>query len=189
MSSSPHSANLDQTNGPAPWYKQFWPWFLIMLPGSVVIGGITMIFIAFQHADSLVDDDYYRSGLAINQNLGAQSYARQLGLQARLHFLPQQQRVKMELVGALSALPETVLLAFSHPTSAAEDFTLELQHVGGNSYVADSSRPIAGRWYFKIYPVTADTQQSSWLLQAKASMTLFGEHKYYTIDAGARGES
>jgi FixH len=29
-----------------PWYRQFWPWFLIALPGSVVIASFVTLYIA-----------------------------------------------------------------------------------------------------------------------------------------------
>ena len=34
--------DLDTT----PWYRQFWPWFLIVLPGSVVVAALTTVYIA-----------------------------------------------------------------------------------------------------------------------------------------------
>ena len=32
-----------------PWYQQFWPWFLILLPASVVVAGLTTLVIANRH--------------------------------------------------------------------------------------------------------------------------------------------
>ena len=52
-----------------PWYRQFWPWFIIMLPASVVVAGLSTWYIAHRHADDLVVDEYYKSGLAINRQL------------------------------------------------------------------------------------------------------------------------
>jgi hypothetical protein len=33
-----------------PWFKQFWPWFLIALPGSVVIASMFTISLAIENA-------------------------------------------------------------------------------------------------------------------------------------------
>ncbi|MFT7320700.1 FixH family protein, partial [Congregibacter sp.] len=33
-----------------PWYQQFWPWFLIALPGSVVIAGLSTLYIANRYS-------------------------------------------------------------------------------------------------------------------------------------------
>jgi len=70
-----------------PWYKQFWPWFIIALPASAVIAGITTVFIAFENADSLVVDDYYKEGKAINQRVALLKRARDMGLKAELQRL------------------------------------------------------------------------------------------------------
>jgi hypothetical protein len=67
-----------------PWYKQFWPWFLIALPGSVVIAAISTAIIAFSGADPLVHDNYYKKGLAINQSNEQVSVARALGIELKI---------------------------------------------------------------------------------------------------------
>lgn len=40
-----------------PWFKQFWPWFLISLPGSVVIASMVTISIAIDSAPTITDRD------------------------------------------------------------------------------------------------------------------------------------
>ena len=42
-----------------PWYKQFWPWFLITLPGIVVIASMITIYIAVTNPDRLVKKDQH----------------------------------------------------------------------------------------------------------------------------------
>jgi len=37
-----------------PWYKQFWPWFLISIPLLTVIAGIITLIIALKNPDYLV---------------------------------------------------------------------------------------------------------------------------------------
>ena len=61
-----------------PWYKHFWLWFIILLPASVVVASIITVIIAFQNADSLVADNYYKDGLAINQVIARDKAAAQL---------------------------------------------------------------------------------------------------------------
>ena len=67
-----------------PWYRQFWPWFLILLPASVVVAGLSTLYIANRHADDLVVDDYYKDGLAINRQLEKKQRANVLGITAQL---------------------------------------------------------------------------------------------------------
>lgn len=43
-----------------PWYKQFWPWFIIALPASVVIASFFTLYLAVSNPDHLIvtDDEY-----------------------------------------------------------------------------------------------------------------------------------
>lgn len=41
--------NLTNTDK-KPWFKQFWPWFLISLPASVVIASMFTISLAIENA-------------------------------------------------------------------------------------------------------------------------------------------
>jgi hypothetical protein len=40
----------------SPWYRQFWPWFLIALPAASVIGSFVTLAIAIRHADTVVSE-------------------------------------------------------------------------------------------------------------------------------------
>lgn len=54
----PHSSqSADQV---LPWYRQFWPWFIIALPTAAVIGSFISLWLAVSHPDYLVvsDDEY-----------------------------------------------------------------------------------------------------------------------------------
>lgn len=62
-----------------PWYRQFWPWFLILLPASVVVASLYTMYLASSGADDLVVDEYYKDGLAINRQLEKSNAARRWG--------------------------------------------------------------------------------------------------------------
>lgn len=49
-----------------PWYKQFWPWFLIILPLTVVIWTVVTVIVFANNSVSLVTEDYYKKGKGIN---------------------------------------------------------------------------------------------------------------------------
>ncbi|MBT8069117.1 MAG: hypothetical protein HKP21_12920 [Xanthomonadales bacterium] len=54
-----------------PWYKQFWPWFIIALPASVVVASFFTLYLAVSNPDQLVvDEDEYRQ---LKSELKAQS--------------------------------------------------------------------------------------------------------------------
>lgn len=54
-----------------PWYRQFWPWFLIVPPAVAVLAGIATLVIALKNPHHLVVEDYYRQGLLYNHKLAA----------------------------------------------------------------------------------------------------------------------
>ena len=57
-----------------PWYRQFWPWFIIALPASAVIASFFTLWLAVSNPDTLVvSDDQYDE---IKSELKAQSPAK-----------------------------------------------------------------------------------------------------------------
>lgn len=65
---------------PTPWYRQRWPWLLMVPPLAAVIGGIVTIVLAVKSNDGVVAADYYKRGLAINAELSRSERAAELGL-------------------------------------------------------------------------------------------------------------
>lgn len=57
-----HFSNTKPTTA---WYRQFWPWFLIVLPTIVVIASFITLGIAIKYADTPVSDDYVQHGLTV----------------------------------------------------------------------------------------------------------------------------
>jgi hypothetical protein len=55
-----------QSDTPKIWYKQFWPWFLIVVPLTSMVLSFSMLRLAFTGEDSMVIDDYYKEGRGIN---------------------------------------------------------------------------------------------------------------------------
>jgi hypothetical protein len=45
-----------------PWYRQYWPWLLIVPPAGAVIGCAITIYLAITHPDVLVRADCHRDG-------------------------------------------------------------------------------------------------------------------------------
>ena len=53
-----------------PWYRQFWPWFIIALPASAVIASFYTLWLAVSNPDYMVVDDQAYERL--NSDLKAQ---------------------------------------------------------------------------------------------------------------------
>ncbi|GIX31163.1 MAG: hypothetical protein KatS3mg124_1635 [Porticoccaceae bacterium] len=132
------------------WYRQFWPWFLIALPASAVVAGLVTVAIAFRHADSLVDDDYYQAGLAINRTLARDRRAAELGLAARV-ALREAGRVEVVLAGAVA--PAALELHFVHPFDAGGDRVVQLIREADGVY-RGAAGPLAGpRYRLRLEPL------------------------------------
>lgn len=138
-----------------PWYRQFWPWFLIALPASVVVAGTATVFIAINGADSLVVDDYYKQGLGINRLLAQDQEATALGITAEITLDNMVGETVLRLQGGFTHYPEQLTLLWAHPADQALDFSISLQKVlSGNElsavYKGDLSRRVSGRWYLQL---------------------------------------
>jgi hypothetical protein len=58
-----------------PWYRQFWPWFIIALPASAVIASLITFYLAVSRPDYVViEDEEYRQ---LKSELKAQAPAQE----------------------------------------------------------------------------------------------------------------
>ncbi|HSQ09734.1 MAG TPA: FixH family protein [Burkholderiaceae bacterium] len=117
------------TQAVTPWYRQPWPWFLIALPATAVIASIATAIIAARGFDGLVAADYYKQGLAINDEVARAQLARDLGLEARIELagITDGDRVRVEIDAQRALPPEAALrLRLVHPGRPGEDRTAVL---------------------------------------------------------------
>lgn len=158
---SPTSPAAVEPEAP-PWYRQFWPWFLIALPATVVVAGIATLFIAIDNRSSLVVDDYYKQGLGINRTLEEDRSAVELGLAAELNLDLATGEIYVVMTGS-DSLGETLSLQWIHPTDGSRDIALTLQRSGDNRYRGQLPRQPRGRWYIHLQ----GTQPRDWLLRSE----------------------
>jgi hypothetical protein len=145
-----------------PWYQHFWPWFIVLLLGSTVVAGISTVFIAVRGADSLVADDYYREGKAINRTLAADREAAIREAHARVRS-SDPATVTLEIVGDL---PPSLALELSHVTRSERDLRVELEHLGEGNYRASGALP-DGVFYLTLRP---SGDASSWRLRRRVEL-------------------
>ncbi len=133
-----------------PWYRHGWVWFVIALPLAAVIAGLSTVYIAASDPDSLVVDDYYKKGLAINAVLDRERRARQLGLRADLMLSGDRLRVTLQAARPLDAL-QRIEVRFIHPARSRFDQTVALERIGPGVYEGRLGSPLPGsRWYVHI---------------------------------------
>lgn len=129
------------------WYKQFWPWFLIILPMCAVVASLTTFKIALDNSDSLVAEDYYKEGKAINMDLSKVKYAKQLGMQ----FSLEQANNEILLTQHGGPTYNTALkVEFYHPTIAEKDFKLTATADAKGVYRITLPNAITGAWEVRL---------------------------------------
>lgn len=135
-----------------PWYRHFWPWFLMALPASVVVAAVWTAFIAHEHADDLVVDEYYKDGLAINVQLEKKQRAAELGLNAQLLF--DVDTVTVTLTG--SPADAELRLLLSHPVEADRDFAVPLVRTASGTYRGSLDHTVAPHWHWTLQGLSSD---------------------------------
>ena len=115
---------MNEPNETLPWYRHFWPWFVLALLGSAVTASFYMLYLALQSEDSLVVDNRERDGTDVvtERNLAAQVEAFELGLAATMVIDRNTGSVQVVMTsGAIDETPTTLDLWISHPTFADRD--------------------------------------------------------------------
>lgn len=129
-----------------PWYRQFWPWFIIALPATVVVAAFVTLYIANRHSDDMVVDEYYKEGLAINQRLAKQETARALNISADLRFSD----AGVTAVVEGEATATSLRLVLSHPMEADQDLEIILSRFSRGEYRGQLPYPISQRWHWSL---------------------------------------
>lgn len=149
---------------PKPGYKQAWPWFVISIPLLTVVAGIITFMIAANKPHSMVQDDYFKKGLAINQSLAKQEKAKELGLNGVLQMESDAGLLTVKFEGETVAAKQ-IKLIFSHPTKENFDKIVTLDKLANNEYIGQLPQLAKAYWYVRIL----DTEES-WLIKTRWSI-------------------
>lgn len=132
---------------PKPWYRQLWPWLLMTMPATAIVGGAITFWLAATSNNALVVDDYYREGKAINLELARDRAAAQFGLAAELTRQADASATLLISANREAVLPAFVNLRLIHATRAELDRAIPLARVGAGRYSAPQAQlPETGRW-------------------------------------------
>ena len=110
-----------------PWYRQFWPWFIIALPASAVVAGFYTLWLAMQTSDSLVIRSDDGMQVVTERNTAAEQEAARLGLAAIIDIGLDTGTVAVALLSESGVNAQASLsLRMRHPTMASRDAVVEL---------------------------------------------------------------
>ena len=161
-----------------PWYREPWPWIFIALPLTAVIGSIATAWIAVKSDDGVVEDDYYKRGLAINQSLYRDEAANALHLQATLNLSADGTRLDLQLAGGILHYPAELNLRILHPTLAGKDQMIRLVETEQGHYSGSTQPLTPGKWRVNLHD-----QGNTWRLTGDWELK-----KTHTLKLGATGK-
>lgn len=154
------------TTTPPPWYKQFWPWFLMTFPALAVVAGIVTIFLAIESDDGLVTDNYYKKGLAINQTLDKKQHAFKLNIEADANWDPLTQTISLRLSGKMTELPPRLSMHLAHATRAKQDQIITLfLSPDKKSYTGRVEAVKQGDWIIILEP-----EKQNWRINGRVTL-------------------
>ena len=147
------------TDNRSAWFRQLWPWLLMLPPLAAVVGGVTMIWLATHTPAPLVVEDYARIEELTQERFAKDAYAAVNRISATLEIdrrVAQPSGIFLHLSsGEPAALPDSLSLRFRHVTNVRLDRTIQARR-DARGYVADVElgngtylveiEPPDGRW-------------------------------------------
>lgn len=166
--------NPKLTGAGKPWYCHPWPWILMAGPFIVVVAGVFTAYLAVVTNDGLVDDDYYKQGLAVNQISARDQNAVKLGLRAEVMQGAAGAQIRILLRGRPDiALPEALNLRIAHPTRAGVDQNVRLLADGTGFYTGKLGTPLTGRWHIVLEDAKNEWRLTGdWIVEKNAVLSL-----------------
>lgn len=145
-----------------PWYKQFWPWFLIFLPMCAVVGSFVTLGLFTKNSVDLVSEDYYKEGKGINVDLTKIHVAK--GFQLKASVVTTDQGILFALDKGKLPLYPALKATFTHRTLPDRDFERTISSDANGQYRLNLDTPLQGPWFIKLEP-----HNKEWLIQGKVS--------------------
>lgn len=131
-----------------PWYKEPYVWMLIGIPLTSVIVGIFFISQAVSTKDTLVRDNYYKDGLAINQEMQWDKKAESLDV--KLEFVIANNEVNLTLLNSRQTAPNVLQFKLSHATLKDLDRDSLLQLGEDKTYKGFIDDMSDGKYYIMV---------------------------------------
>jgi len=123
----------------SPWYKHLWPWIIIAILACSVTLTLSMVTIAVNNPDNLVNDNYYEAGKGINRSLDRELLAQTLNLTGNSN-------------------PTTLELNLISPTQPEKDRKINLARSASEPgrYIGQVTDKVEGRRFVELLGVEGD---------------------------------
>ncbi len=160
-----------------PWYRQFWPWFIIALPAFAVVSGLYTVWIAAHTQDSLVVQSGEGIYTRTERNLVAEQEASRLGLFADVEIQLETGAVVVTMSSSSGVeLATSLQLRLRHPTMASRDATVDLLPAipnaeGNPTWAGHFVTPPAGRFYVILSSGDAWRLSDEWSGQSRFTLS------------------
>ena len=177
----PNPDNHMRREDTEPWYRQFWPWFIMALPATAVVAGLSTVWIAMQTTDSLVIQSDDGMNVVTERNTAAEQEASRLGLSALVDINPETGAIIATVSSHANVeLPASLSLRMRHPTMASRDANVELLRAMPNSrgeatWVGHFITPPTGRHYITLSSANTWRLSAEWSGQSQIGLEPAGQ--------------
>jgi len=152
-----------------PWYREPWPWLLMVGPAAVIVAAIYTAWLAVSTADGLVAEDYYKQSLSVNKTIASSESARAQGLTVALRVVEDGLALRLTARAKDFVVPPKLVVTLSHPTRAGLDQTRIFER-SGDAYAGKLRLPASGHWLVLI-----EDEAKSWRLMGNVVLPASGE--------------
>ena len=147
---------MEQTDT-TPWYRQFWPWFILAILSWGVVSSSIMLSMALKNPPHMMTGDYAELGKALVDTHVRADRAEALGLAGTLRSEQGAWRLRFDRE-ASELSSASLLLLIQHPTDTARDRQVVLRRSAPGEYRADAlDIPDRGRL------IVSDLEQTWWV--------------------------
>jgi hypothetical protein len=143
-----------------PWYRNFWPWFIIAVVGWGVVSSSITLTVALNNPPHMMTGDYAKLGKALVDTHERADRAEAMGLSGTLVRRGAQWALSVDALRR-DELGDRLLLLAQHPTDSARDRQVVFERIAPGEYRADAvAIPQRGR------VIVSDLEQSWWISSA-----------------------
>jgi uncharacterized protein len=163
----------DSAAAAQPWYRQPWPWLLMLGPAIVIVAGVHTMMLAFSQQDALVVGDYYKQGLAINQDLRRDRVAASDRMEAELRYDAAAGKLLGVVRSGGHAYSGKLRISLFHSTLPGKDIHLQLPTDAQGRFSAALPMLDMARWQVQIEGERADWRlNTTWKWPEQHAVTL-----------------